>query len=307
MKKLLSFIPLFLLSFSVAYAHNSFSYPTTFNLKVGDHAEIANLRNAMIEFKEIKSATGSCETSMTPCPLGNPASGANPRKSAVFSVRIPALCVETMSYPSQTNCTIPAYMETFTVVEGNYVVAQSLKITVTDIREASANFGVAITNGEENGLEIKPLPPVSSEPAKPGVTGGGSVSGSGEISTPIGTKTIEGKGIVYPIGPITICPMGGEDCTVCASGSCKEKTIPYTEGTATTPGVRTVNVSGDAEITSVNNVTIGTSTPAYKVETVKKARLLFLFPISVKVDYSVEAKTGTTLSVEKPWWSFLAW
>lgn len=43
----------------------------------------------------------------------------------------------------------------------------------------------------------------------------------------------------------------------------------------------------------------------YKIEGNRKARLLGLIPIELKIRARVSAETGDILSVEKPWWSFL--
>ena len=47
--------------------------------------------------------------------------------------------------------------------------------------------------------------------------------------------------------------------------------------------------------------------PVYLVKTIKKARLFFLIPISMKIETQVNAQTGDVISVQKPWWSFFVW
>lgn len=47
--------------------------------------------------------------------------------------------------------------------------------------------------------------------------------------------------------------------------------------------------------------------PIYSVKGIKQARLLFLIPVSMEVETKVDAEIGNVISVNKPWWSFLAW
>ena len=44
----------------------------------------------------------------------------------------------------------------------------------------------------------------------------------------------------------------------------------------------------------------------YQVQTKKKARLFFLFPVREKVKAEVDAETGEVIKVRNPWWGFLA-
>jgi hypothetical protein len=47
--------------------------------------------------------------------------------------------------------------------------------------------------------------------------------------------------------------------------------------------------------------------PIYSIEGAKRARILFLFPVNLEIKTKISAETGQVISVEKPWWSFLAW
>lgn len=47
--------------------------------------------------------------------------------------------------------------------------------------------------------------------------------------------------------------------------------------------------------------------PIYFIEGVKRARILFVFPVSLDIKTKISAETGKVISIEKPWWSFLAW
>lgn len=46
--------------------------------------------------------------------------------------------------------------------------------------------------------------------------------------------------------------------------------------------------------------------PVYSVSAVKQAKLLFFIPVSMDIETDVDAETGKIISVNKPWWGFLA-
>lgn len=45
--------------------------------------------------------------------------------------------------------------------------------------------------------------------------------------------------------------------------------------------------------------------PTYEIAGVRKVKLLFLIPISLKIKLEVNAMTGQIITIKKPWWSFL--
>jgi len=45
--------------------------------------------------------------------------------------------------------------------------------------------------------------------------------------------------------------------------------------------------------------------PVYEIEGVKAGKLLWLIPVNLSVQTHVDAQTGETIKIEKPWWSFL--
>jgi hypothetical protein len=45
--------------------------------------------------------------------------------------------------------------------------------------------------------------------------------------------------------------------------------------------------------------------PAYVVSAVKQGRLFGIIPVNINVNYEIAATNGTTLTINKPWWSFL--
>ncbi len=58
---------------------------------------------------------------------------------------------------------------------------------------------------------------------------------------------------------------------------------------------------------SVQKITVQTEDgPVYVVETRKTAKLFWLIPVEVSITTKVDAQTAKIISVEKPWWSFLA-
>lgn len=47
--------------------------------------------------------------------------------------------------------------------------------------------------------------------------------------------------------------------------------------------------------------------PVYSIMAIKRIRLFWLIPVSMKIETKIDAGNGNVLSVKKPWWSFLAW
>lgn len=45
----------------------------------------------------------------------------------------------------------------------------------------------------------------------------------------------------------------------------------------------------------------------YVVEGTKRKRILFLFPVNVNIETTIDAQSGEVLKTKNPWWSFLAW
>ncbi|MFZ8830349.1 MAG: hypothetical protein ACO2OO_02795 [Candidatus Aenigmatarchaeota archaeon] len=45
--------------------------------------------------------------------------------------------------------------------------------------------------------------------------------------------------------------------------------------------------------------------PAYTVAAEKSGRFLGIIPVNIKVNYEIAATNGTTLTINRPWWSFL--
>lgn len=310
MKKTLLVVFSFFFAFvGVVNAGGSVVYPSTFNLEVGEDVYVSNYQNMRLELQSISVDTGECNSVGTPCPLGNPVSTSNPRKIVVIQASTEGGC----GPGSDSRCLGgPAFSMMLNVKEGSVGYARSLAVKVVSVSENSATLSLSIkeASGETDGGSIVPLPP--EPPKEVNVIPIGRITGNGgddsDSITIEGAGKVEGgKGIIYPISPITICPMGKENCTVCANGSCKEKTVPYTEGTATTPGLRLMSLPANTEISSVDADKTSTSSPAYKVKAVRKARLFYLFPVKAEVNYTVDAKTGSSTAISKPWWNFLAW
>jgi hypothetical protein len=67
--------------------------------------------------------------------------------------------------------------------------------------------------------------------------------------------------------------------------------------------------SSKSEITTPKEIEIKEETmkPIYSVTGTKDARILFIIPVSMEIETKVDAETGDVFSINKPWWSFLAW
>lgn len=312
MKKILIGVFSFLFAFvGVVNAGGSVVYPSTFKLEVGEDVYVSNYQNMRLELKSVTGNVGDCNSTGTPCPLGNPVSTTNPRKTVVVQASTEGGC----GPGSDPRCLgAPAFSMVLNINEGSTAYARALGVKVVSISENSATLALSYKeSGVDTGGEtVMPIPTEIPKEVNiipigriPGNGGGGAVDGSSVI--PGNSGTIEGKSIVYPLDTITICPMGKEDCTVCSKGSCKEKTVPYTEGTSNAPGVRKMMLPENTEITSVDADKNSSSSPAYKVKAIRKARLFYLFPVNAEVSYTVDAKTGSSTVSSKPWWNFLAW
>lgn len=290
----------------IASASGSVVYPSTFNLKVGESVNVSNYQNMKVELQGIKNYVSDCKSGTTPCPLSNPVSTANPRKIVILNVSTEGGCGSN----ADSRCLgAPGFSATLEIAEGEVRYAQALGFKVTNVTENSATVSILLREKTEDGDDsttIHPLPPEQPKVIPIG-RDFGNRGGDDSVTIEGSGKVESGGGIAYPVSSITICPMGKEDCTVCANGSCKEKTIPYTKGTATAPGVRMLSLPANTEISSVDADKTSTSSPAYKVKAVRRARLFYLFPVDAEINYTVDAKTGSSTSVSKPWWNFLAW
>jgi len=63
-----------------------------------------------------------------------------------------------------------------------------------------------------------------------------------------------------------------------------------------------------AGITSVATTELKTEEqrPVYTVQGIREAKLLFFIPVSVQTTVKIDATSGEKVSIQKPWWSFLA-
>ncbi len=70
-----------------------------------------------------------------------------------------------------------------------------------------------------------------------------------------------------------------------------------------------IAVSETPNTESIKNIELKEESekPVYSIKGIKRARILFLFPVSFEIETKVSAETGQVISVKKPWWSFLAW
>lgn len=67
-------------------------------------------------------------------------------------------------------------------------------------------------------------------------------------------------------------------------------------------------ISKSGKIDNVNKILIDEygEKAVYLISGTKKAKLLFVFPVLIKVEIKVDVETGDILSIKKPWWAFLA-
>jgi len=47
--------------------------------------------------------------------------------------------------------------------------------------------------------------------------------------------------------------------------------------------------------------------PIYSVKGTKQVKLFFIIPVSMQIETKVSAESGNVVSVNRPWWNFLAW
>ena len=327
MKKLVFLSVLGLLLSNVAIT-NAVSYtsfaPATFTLNIGESFVVKDIINTTITLMSINSAqTQSYPTqeiktvSIKVANEGGCGAGADPR------------CLG-----------MPAFESTYNLKVGASIEVLALKITLNSLGSGSNNATFSVAKRDD----VVPPPPVvcsprpacldanprcllpepiggwCSNPPAPGdpSTGGGTTVGGGG-SAGGGTTVGGGAGVISPGGVIIICPNGvsGKDCSTCSDGSCKPGVLPpptkETNGTGSVtnpikplPPIWTLPQGQD--MVSVEEVKADEETPAYfEVKTERKAKLLFLFPVSSEITYSIDSVTGSSRVTSRPWWNFLAW
>ncbi len=63
-----------------------------------------------------------------------------------------------------------------------------------------------------------------------------------------------------------------------------------------------------SKFVTINNIELKEedAKPIYSIKETKQAKIFALFPVRLNIETKVSAETGDTLSITKPWWSFLA-
>lgn len=305
MKKILS---ISLLSFAfagVAMAAGSYSYPTTFSLKVGESANITNYQNMKIELVKVSEVnTGGCPPGADSRCLGGPTlADGEARLGATLVFSTEGGC----GPDADSRCLgAPAFMGTNVVIAGQLLKIMGLGIKVTNVTQTGITLNViASTEGESRNDDNSPhpLPPVPVPTT--GVLPIGRDFGNRGNSTDDGV-TVGGQGSAKVMDKIIICPNGeaGENCSVCSKGDCRPETMPAAPSKSNSP---VFELRGDETFVSAVKVDASaSSSSAYVVRAKRKARLFFLFPVNPELTYSVSASGSTTVSA-KPWWNFLAW
>lgn len=63
----------------------------------------------------------------------------------------------------------------------------------------------------------------------------------------------------------------------------------------------------DIDKVSEMRLTEESKKPVYALKAEREAKILFLMPVTLKIEARIDAENGNVVSVSKPWWSFLAW
>lgn len=77
-------------------------------------------------------------------------------------------------------------------------------------------------------------------------------------------------------------------------------------------GKKLVNIAPDialqqAKLSKVDSLELkDNEKPVYEIKGVKESKLLWLIPVNMEVAVHINAETGATEKIEKPWWGFLA-
>jgi len=112
----------------------------------------------------------------------------------------------------------------------------------------------------------------------------------GILETPTTSTEYRGKIVVKQSKLFMDTPAGEKPIDILP-----EYAISKAKGVAETPEIKKVELKVEAE------------KPVYSVKGIKQARLLFIIPVSMEIETKVDAETRDVISVNKPWWSSLAW
>lgn len=95
----------------------------------------------------------------------------------------------------------------------------------------------------------------------------------------------------------------------CSGGKCYEGSAECPVSTEQVKITPEQALSKATEITTIKKIELKeeNTKPVYSIKGTKQAKLLFIISVSLEVETKVDAKTGNVISINKPWWSFLAW
>ncbi|MDZ4230054.1 MAG: hypothetical protein U1C53_02855, partial [Candidatus Veblenbacteria bacterium] len=81
-----------------------------------------------------------------------------------------------------------------------------------------------------------------------------------------------------------------------------------TESVNVLPNVAKDNATVSARLTHITTTELKVEEqhPVYTIQGTRAAKLLFFIPVSVKTVAKINATSGGVVSIQKPWWSFLA-
>lgn len=103
-----------------------------------------------------------------------------------------------------------------------------------------------------------------------------------------------------------LCGCSGNTDICHEDGSCQFKEVKKVNITKDEAAKKAfesdkIQVTNSVELEEQDEKTV------YIVEGTKRKRILFLFPINVNIETTIDAQSGEIIETKKPWWSFLAW
>lgn len=166
---------------------------------------------------------------------------------------------------------MPAFDQDFTIYQGQTITAFGMKLQATTITSGALTF--VVSNASE-GTYKAPL-------------------------IVVGT-VIKGE--------VIICTKDNdENCSICSGDSCHAESSEGSTTIESNSGAKIVIPEKNVEIQSVTSANSSATTSYYNVIGIKHAHFLFLIPVDAEVSYTINVQTGSTISVERPWWSFFLW
>ncbi len=121
------------------------------------------------------------------------------------------------------------------------------------------------------------------------------------------------NGVIKISGTVTVCPLGSENCKVCNGNSCEMSSstnssiLPMPKGLIQKVTLPDKNVEVSVVTEFKATTTDETTVDLYRIKGIKRGYLLFIVPVNADVTYMINAQTGATVQVSRPWWSYFIW